>query len=494
MLSLGAPALAAQDITFRVVIPDSQPRLAQVDVTLPAKNDTIGFSSFGASQFPEGWRKFVTKLDVRDERGAVIATTPLPNGKWLAPGAGGHSIRLRYDVFLSHDRYVWQSKKNEAAYGEEWGVFYLGRALFATGGNAALPDTVNVSFTLPRDWQIDTQWEPFASDPHTFRVPRPYLWASGIVMGHYERREVLVGNTRAVHALGGLEPHTGSPQLEENTRELLEQYASRFGALPIGGRVLYVIGFDSTFDGRAGAGVVGRTITQLAPMRRIPDGAHGGLLRTMAHEYQHLWNGWTIGTAGVNEEWFKEGVTEYYSTLTIRRLAKTTDEQFLARLREHLGHYLAYAGREPPSAQGERKGSDDAIVYSGGLAIGLALDLEIRERTNGARSLDDFMRLAMTRREPFTNADLLTGLQKATGIDFSEFFARHVTGREVIPVETYLAKAGIEVVRGATPAATAQPDMHGGGPQIGIARLPRLARAAHPTAQQESVWSAWVKR
>jgi predicted metalloprotease with PDZ domain len=98
--------------------------------------------------------------------------------------------------------------------------------------------------------------------------------------------------------------------------------------------------------------------------------------------------------------------------------------------------------------------------YTKGSGLAMVLDLMIRGRTGNARSLDDALRelKRMTWDQPnatyylqgrgYTEDDVERAVSVAAGVDMSDFFDRHVAGREDPPFDAALAQAGLRLVRG----------------------------------------------
>jgi len=103
--------------------------------------------------------------------------------------------------------------------------------------------------------------------------------------------------------------------------------------------------------------------------------------------------------------------------------------------------------------------------YTWGEALGLALDLSLRDRTSGKATLDRFMRTMWERfgkpggepgyvSKPYTIDDAKAVLASVAGSpDFAQqFFARYIQGHEVADYTTLLARAGL-VTRPLNPGA-----------------------------------------
>jgi predicted metalloprotease with PDZ domain len=95
--------------------------------------------------------------------------------------------------------------------------------------------------------------------------------------------------------------------------------------------------------------------------------------------------------------------------------------------------------------------------YTYGAAIGLALDLSLRDRSNGRATLDTYMRALWARHgrpgqkepgmvaTPYTAADLKTVLGEVSGdrAFADSFFARYIQGHDVADYAALLARAGL---------------------------------------------------
>jgi predicted metalloprotease with PDZ domain len=169
----------------------------------------------------------------------------------------------------------------------------------------------------------------------------------------------------------------------------------------------------------------------------------------MAHELFHYWNSDLIQARSQSErQWFSEGTAEYYANLTLVRQRIITESIFLSKVEKILGLYQNYRGwRETETSlleAGKNKGIHRFLVYNGGWAVAMALDVEIMESTNGKKNLDDFMRsmFAKYTTKPYTYQDLVDTASEAGGIDLSPFFKKYVEGNELLPLNDYMDRLG----------------------------------------------------
>ena len=107
----------------------------------------------------------------------------------------------------------------------------------------------------------------------------------------------------------------------------------------------------------------------------------------------------------------------------------------------------------------------------------MLLDLEIRSRTQGRKSLLDVMRLmyhqfyeapAASYYGPgrgYEEKDVVEALNSITGSDFAPFFERYVSGTDPFPYQETLAMGGLATPRGDAPDAA---------PALGVVVQPEI--------------------
>jgi predicted metalloprotease with PDZ domain len=208
------------------------------------------------------------------------------------------------------------------------------------------------------------------------------------------------------------------------------------------------------------------------------------LLGTVAHEFFHGWNVERIRPRSLEpfdferanlsgELWLAEGVTSYYDALLMRRAGLAPLEDTAADFASLINQVTFSPARRFRSAEDmsrlapfvdaarsiDRTYWDNTFIsyYTWGAAIGLGLDLSLRDRTDGRVTLDDFMR-AMWRSygkaggpapglvsAPYTIEDAQARLAEVSGDPAfaADFFRRFIRGRDVVPYERLLRRAGL---------------------------------------------------
>jgi predicted metalloprotease with PDZ domain len=165
----------------------------------------------------------------------------------------------------------------------------------------------------------------------------------------------------------------------------------------------------------------------------------------LLHELVHFWNANTFRYASRHEQWFSEGVTEYYALRLARALDVISANDLAAKLAILAGQYIndPAIGTLSLAGAGDERLRNYFLTYAGGATAALVLDFDIRLSTKGARSLDDVMRAMYSKYDRdahlYTNDDVRAELETAAGKRYDDFFARYIDGAEIIPVGRYFS-------------------------------------------------------
>ena len=201
-------------------------------------------------------------------------------------------------------------------------------------------------------------------------------------------------------------------------------------------------------------------------------------LGLVSHEYFHTWNVKRIKPvrfapydlsreAHTELLWVFEGFTSYYDDLMLLRSRVIAEADYLRLIGKVISNVHRTAGRFKQSVAEssfdawtryykQDENSPNALVsyYTKGSLVAMGLDILIRRASGDTRSLDDVMRLLWQRygRDFYRGGnkgipeDALPGLiREATGVDTSDFIARHAYGREDVPLETLLSSQGFSI-------------------------------------------------
>ncbi len=353
-----------------------------------------------------------------------------------------------------------------------------------------------VTFVRPpgKSWKVATQLFP-TNDPLVFTAPNiHYLMDSPADFSDFTLREFVVqdGKKRSgppptiriamTHA--GTEAEADA--FAKDGERIVPELMLIFGEFPEFETTSYT--FLSTYlPWASGDGMEHRNSTSLTSSGALRNPAQRlGILGTVAHEFFHAWNMERIRSAGVepfdfeeadmsDDLWLGEGFTNYFDSLVQVRAGITTIDQFAAEVGNVINTVSLSPGRMfrsvvemsrlapfvDAAASIDRTAFPNLFIsyYTYGQAIGLGLDLSLRDRSMGRVTGDQFMNALWAQfgrpgqKEPGKVATTysIDGLKEtlskvANDRAFTnDFFNKFIEGREIVDYTTLLARAGFVV-------------------------------------------------
>ncbi len=479
------PAFAQAPVTYRVSFPAPEHHYAQIEVTFPnlpagTLEARMSRSSPGRYALHE-YAKNVFELQAFDGKGKVLpATRPNPY-QWDIAGHDG-TVRIVYKI-----------------YGDHVDGTYLG--IDPTHAHMNMPATlmwargldqraVRITFDPPKNlgWVAASQLFPTA-DAWTFTAPNlQYLMDSPTELSAQTIRTFKVRGADGKEATIRAAIHHDAGDAEVNAyvagaEKIVKEHGAVYGEFPEFEPGYYTFLGDYVPWG-GGDGMEHRNSTVVAaPVSLRTPGMVADVLDTVSHEFFHAWNverirpktlePFNFEEANISGElWLAEGFTQYYGTLVMGRTGLSTREETAAGLARAAIAVINNPGRQFRSAvqmsqmapftdaarSVDRTNFSTTFIsyYTYGSAVALALDLSLRDRSNGKISLDDYMQ-AMWRvhgkpggpqpglvAKPYTLADARARLAEVSGDRaFADaFFDKYIEGREVADYARLLLRAG----------------------------------------------------
>ncbi|CAN5534963.1 M61 family metallopeptidase [soil metagenome] len=495
LVTTGAATASAQDVVYRVSFPAPHHHYAEIDVTftnvptgpLEARMSRSSPGRYAIHEFA----KNVFDLRAFDGKGSeLIPTRPNPY-QWDVPGHDG-TVRITYKIFGDTVDGTYLAIDESHAHMNIPATFMWAR------GFDRRP--VRITFVPPegRNWKPATQLFPTAA-PWTFTAPNfQYFMDSPVELSDQVFRDFQVRNPDgrtftiriAMHFVG--EPSALDAYVA-GTRAIVEEQGAVFGEYPEFDTGEYIFLGDYLPWG-GGDGMEHRNSTVVAAALALRTAADvGRVLGTVAHEFFHAWNVERIRPRDLEpfdfEEanmsgqlWLAEGFTSYYGPLTMHRAGLVPLDRTMAGFGGMIATVTNGTGRQfrsplemsqwAPFADAARSVDQTnqsytfISYYTWGAAIALALDLELRSRSNGKVSLDDYMRRMWVVHgkpggapvgyvaNPYSTGDARDRLAEvASDPAFAEqFFSRYIEGRELPDYARLLQPAGF-VLRNRNPGA-----------------------------------------
>jgi predicted metalloprotease with PDZ domain len=438
--------------------------------------------------------------------GAALRWEKTGGSAWRVHRGGASRVQVRYRVFANDLSGTFSVLDTAHANWNGASVF-----MYVVGHK---PDPVTLRVEAPEGWQLmngearDVRQREFRLANYDILVDTPTEVAPALDVDTFTVDRVLY---RVVTHHNG-DQKGQRPRFVEAHRKIVAYENRVFGPPPI---ATYT--FLQNIGYRGGDGMEHLNSTQIAhPVPWSVDANPLPGVGTAAHEYFHVWNVKRMRPAALGpfdytqsihqpSLWVAEGWTNYYGHMALHRGGVVDRAALYRTMSGVVTSMLEHPGRRERSA---RQASFDAPFFDGGASpmqtnaantffsyyvkgegLALALDLMIRARSGGAKSLDDVARLLRDRTwnapnatyylqgRGYTEADVERAASDVAGVDLHDWFERHVGGVEEPDYVTLLRPFGL-----APQMATAQSG----------ARQWTLVEASDATPEQLRLREGWL--
>ncbi len=406
--------------------------------------------SYRYRDFPER----VTSISARGSSGQPLDVAQLDRSHFGIAHGAETALTIDYRVELDdQDRFMQRGPQRRCLTYEGPQVY-----LRVRGADDA-PCTVH--FDLPPDWRIASGLVETAEGSF-FAADYDFLADCPVKLGVFQdwSFECAESTVRVVvDATRDLEFDHAA--WLTNLRKVTEVQASLFGGLP---SEHYTFLFTASRTGHGG-GLEHLTSTAIGVPVGLLLASDRAALSTVAHEFFHLWNVKRARPAALGPFdygranrttmlWLCEGVTSYYTTVTMARAGLSSEEEFWNAMAGRISAFESTPARRHVSSSmasdrvwDELPTDRNLSYYTSGQVLGLLLDVQIRSATANTRSLDDLMRAlfreCMADDRGYEDADVERLLLQLTGLDFTPWFDAHVRGTQVPDYAGILASAGV---------------------------------------------------
>ena len=397
-----------------------------------------------------------------DANGRTLTWTKTDKNTWRVNTNGVRQWRVFYRVYANELTVRTSELNSDHAF---WNNAAL---LMYPNGRLNAGSTLRV--IAPSGWKIATGLPPIAGQPNTFRAENfDILYDSPFEVSNFKQIDFMVGGKPHRIVIDG-EGNYDPERMKADVQKIVEAETGMFGVIPY---------HDYTFilhlRSNTGGGLEHLNSTALG-FRRFNFATEKGwqsFYGLVAHEFFHLWNVKRIrpdalGPFDYTKEnytrllWVAEGITSYYGDLMVRRAGLISDKEYLDGLARKIQSFQNTPGRFEMSAEDasfnswikeyrpdENSVNSQISYYDKGELLGLLLDLEIRRRSNDAKSLDDVMRYLYhefyEKNRNYTPADFQKACELMASSSLEDFFTHYVRGRDELPYNEILAGAGLRL-------------------------------------------------
>ncbi len=496
--SLASPTASPYpgEITLRVDATDLDHRILRVQQTLPAKPGplTLYFPRWLPGQHaPAGAISQLAGLKIS------AGGRPVP---WTRDPLDTHAFKLdvpagasALDIEFQNLSPVSPNAGRVTVTPEMLNVQWQAVVLYPAGWQASAI-TIQASLTLPAGWKAGTALRPAAEEGSTLRfkpVTLEMLIDSPVFAGHHFRRIELdpPGTPRPVvlNLMADSADKLNPTEVQiEAHRELVRQADKLYGSR-------HYAHYDFLLALSEELGGVGLEHHQSSENGVRPNywenwDKRGGSRDLLPHEYTHSWNGKFRRPADLNTPdfnlpmqtsllWLYEGQTQFWGWVLATRSGLTSPQQARDALARTAASYDNQSGREWRNLQDTtnepvmtaRGGGKDWYSWQRGgdyygemLLIWLDADSLIREKTSGAKSLDDFAKAFFGVKNgelgplPYRFEDIVSALNSVVPHDWAGFLHQRLDSHAARAPLDGLARGGWKLVYADTPSDTAKAD------------------------------------
>lgn len=464
-------------MTVRYAVRLDAPSRHTVDVTLRFPVDgphaTLTLPSWcPGSYLIRDYARYVRDLVATAADGTPRRAVKQDKATWLVDTDGASELVIRYAVY-GHDLTV---RTNHIDAGH---AFLHGPATFLYPTHLRT-SPVEVTLSRPDSWTVTSAmaWEPTQT------------MTAGSIDELYDH-PIHVGPTRTYpvrakvptklaiwgdRAPGGI---FDEQRLCTDLAAIVDDHIARMGEAPFPN---YTFLLMLAHDAYGGLEHRSSSVNLYNPHFAATRKSYEGLLELLSHELFHAWNGKRIAPRPLLEFdygreaytpclWVMEGLTSHYDRFALRTSGRITAKSFLDKVLDDWARLQATPGRARQSLEAssfdawiklykpDESNLNTTVSYylKGGLAM-FALDLQIRRRTEGARSLDDVLRTLWqhygSKGEPHPD-DLQPVFEEAAGLALGDVFDRQIRGTDDPDLAMELAHLGLELRASADPAQIA---------------------------------------
>lgn len=460
---------AAENVRYSFVVTMDNPGTHYLHVEMSCTDQKADFIDFKMPVWTPGYYKVqtlaknVVNFKAENGQGSSLSYTKTLKNTWRVSCKNQKTVIISYDVY-ANNLFVAESYVDESqAFISPTGVFMF------PAGQIKQPSVV--SLKPYGEWKsISTGLDPVQGKPNTFYAENfDVLFDCPILMGNHQIIDFKVKGIP--HSLAVSQKDTlDKTRFIDDLTKVVEAAATLMGDIPYKQYSFITIG-------SFGGGLEHSNSCVLSCTNPVADTSnlerYKGWLNFVTHEYFHLYNVKSIRPIALgpfdydnecytNMLWVSEGFTVYYEYLIMNRAGLLNRDECLKCLTESIKGYEDKPGNQMESAT---LSSYDAWIhffdpssdarnntisyYDKGCALGLFLDLQIRNATRNTKSLDDVMRGLYNKyfkelKRGFTDDEFRLMCEQTAGMAMPEIFEYASTTKK-IDYPKYLSLVGLSI-------------------------------------------------
>nr|WP_226904931.1 PDZ domain-containing protein [Pedobacter schmidteae] len=466
LLSVGMTAKSQVKIGFEVSFIEPQAHYAEVEMTLSGlvkdyvdvKMPVWAPGSYLVREFSKSVEGFAATAN-----GKTLKHEKVRKNAWRIYTTRANTVKIKYRVYAFEVSVRTSFIDETHAFLSSTGIFMYPDGLLKT------PSTVKI---IPhKSWnKVSTGLEPVAGKPFTYTASDfDILFDSPIEVGNQDVFEFTASGVKHEVAMYG-GGNYDREKLKVDMAKIVEQGTVIYGENPNKAYTFIVHNFT---QGSGGLEHLNSCVLGASRNGYTSKEGYKGFLDLVAHEYYHLWNvkrmrPIALGPFDYENEnyttnlWVAEGFTAYYENKLMLRSGFLTDKEFVDQLVTAVSNVSNIPGAQVQSVAeasfdawiklyrpNENSNNTTVSYYAKGEVVGILMDIAIAHATKGAKSLDDVMKAMYlqnkAQKRGYTDAEFKAMVEKVSGQDFTDFWAKYINGTQLPEYKKYFGYAGIKV-------------------------------------------------
>jgi len=461
-----AESYAQSDISYQISFPEAQANYIDVEMNLKGiKSDFVDIKMpvwAPGSYLIREFAKNVEGFSAKNVFNATLTSSKINKNTWRIFNNQNENITIRYRVYAFELSVRTSFVDASHAFLSSSGLFMYPE------GKIKSPSVITIK--PYQNWTIiSTGLESVKGKINTFYAPDyDVLYDSPFEVGNQDTFEFEAAGVKHEVAMYGGGNYNKS-QLAKDMAKIVETETSIFNENP---NKRYVFIIHNTLNGGGGLEHLNSTVLGAIRQGYKEEVSYKSFLGLVAHEYFHLWNvkrlrPEALGPFDYNTEnyttnlWISEGFTAYYDNLILRRAGIYSVNNYLAELTKDINTVENQPGNRFQSVSeasfdawikyyrpNENSKNSTISYYNKGALIGMILDLEILNSTNGAKRLDDVLKAMYDEyykkhNRGFTDGEFRAMAEKIAEKSLDEIYTKYINGTEPIDFNKYLGYAGL---------------------------------------------------
>jgi predicted metalloprotease with PDZ domain len=466
LLAVGMTAKSQVKIGFEISFVEPQAHYAEVEMTISGlvkdyvdvKMPVWTPGSYLVREFSKSVEGFVATAN-----GKTLKHEKVRKNAWRIYTTRANTVKVKYRVYGFEVSVRTSFIDDTHAFLSSTSIFMYPDGLLKN------PSTVKIN--PYKGWtKVSTGLEPVPGQKFTYTAEDfDVLFDSPIEVGNQDIFYFTASGVKHEVAMYG-GGNYDKEKLKVDMAKIVEQGTAIYGENPNKHYTFIVHNFTT-----GGGGLEHLNSTVLGASRNAYNTKEGyiGFLNLVAHEYYHLWNvkrmrPIALGPFDYDNEnyttslWVAEGFTAYYENKLMLRAGFITEKEFVDQLVTAVSNVSNIPGAQVQSVAeasydawiklyrpNENSNNTTVSYYAKGEVVGILMDLAISNATKGTKSLDDVMNAMYyqnkAQKRGFTDAEFKAMVEKISGQDFTDFWAKYVNGTTLPEYAKYFGYAGINV-------------------------------------------------